>query len=182
MVTSPDQTRRLALTFPCKARLLCPTADRGGNVTRAMQRLTYVLRFHRPPSDGGAEAATTAQGTVVTTHIKATGVTSQVAPIDGGTATLDLQYAQNGDQTLFFEWGTVTFDDDAASSLMFASIGAGTIGAADVDGFSHGTVMYCVDAGTGQFEGATGLITSNFLVDTTTNELVDTQLGIIRLP
>ena len=143
-----------------------------------MERLTYVLRFNKPSA--GDAAATTAPGTVVTTSLGPDGVRSDFAPIDGGLATLDLTYTQNGDQTLFFEWGTLTFDDERKSSLTFSSIGAGTIGPADIDGFQHGTVMYSVDSGSGQFDGATGLITSNFLVNGDT--LIDTHLGIIRLP
>jgi hypothetical protein len=148
-----------------------------------MDRITYVLRFHRPPgSSAGGEAPTTAAGSVVTTRLEAAGMTSDFAPIDGVAATLELTFALNGDQTLFFEWGSVTFGDTVGSTLTFASIGAGSIGPPDTDGFSHGAVTYSVEAGSGQFAGASGLITSNFLVDLTTNELIDNQVGVIRLP
>jgi len=144
-----------------------------------VNRLTYVLRFHRPPHG----AAATAPGLNVTTRLEAGGFDSDLEPLPGGEATLDLKYALNRDGTLFFEWGSVTFGGASASSLSFSSIGAGVLtGSPDADGFSHGTVMYTVDGGTGAFEGATGAITSNFLVDLDTEELVDTHLGLIRLP
>ncbi|MEA2372601.1 MAG: hypothetical protein QOH12_2995 [Solirubrobacteraceae bacterium] len=82
---------------------------------------------------------------------------------------------------MLFEWGTVCFGDASASSLTFSSVGAGTLGEADVDGFCQGSIVYRVESGTGALAGATGLIDSNFLVNLKTNELVDMHLGVIRL-
>ena len=145
-----------------------------------MKRLTYVLRFERPP-DSPSEAAT-APALVVTTQIEATGVSSRWKPLPEGKATLDLQYAVLGDGSWFAEWGTVTFGDAAASSLTFGSVAPGTLGPADADGFSHGTVTYAIGSGSGQFSGATGFINSNFLVDLKFNHLIDTHLGVVRVP
>jgi hypothetical protein len=50
------------------------------------------------------------------------------------------------------------------------------------DGFSHGKIAYSVEGGSGALQGAQGIIDSNFLVNLQTDELVDTHLGIIRLP
>lgn len=147
-----------------------------------MKRLTYVLRFHRPAQSGGEEPPTTACGLVATTRLQASGVTSEFEPLDGATATLELQYALIGDGSWFAEWGTVTFGDEPSGSLTFGSVGPGTLGPPDDDGFSHGTVTYAIGSGSRQFSGATGLINSNFLVDLKTNELIDTQLGVVRLP
>jgi hypothetical protein len=69
-----------------------------------------------------------------------------------------------------------------SSSLTFSSIGAGTLLPAGPDGFSHGTIAYGIESGSGAFEGAQGIIDSNFLINLETNELLDTHLGIIRLP
>jgi hypothetical protein len=147
--------------------------------TPAVNRLTYVLRFHRPPKGSAA----TAPGLTVTTRLEGGTVASELTPLAGAEATLALKYAVNRDGTLFFEWGSVTFGDQPASSLSFSSIGAGTLAAQpDADGFSHGTVAYSVDDGTGALAGARGVINSNFLVDLDTDELIDTHLGIVRLP
>jgi len=43
-------------------------------------------------------------------------------------------------------------------------------------------VAYRIDEGTGMLTDATGIIDSNFLVNLTTSELIDTHLGIIRTP
>ena len=108
---------------------------------------------------------------------------TEVEELAGAAAALDLKYSLNNDGTLFFEWGSVTFGDASASSVSFSSIGAGVLPRPpDDDGFSHGTVMYTVDDGTGALAGARGAITSNFLVDLDTDELIDTHLGLIRLP
>jgi hypothetical protein len=147
-----------------------------------IQRLTYVLRFHRPPyASGEAEPATTACGLSLTTEVEGGTFSTAVTPLDGGTAGLSLSFATNKDSSMFFEWGTLSFGDASGSSLTFSSVGAGTLGAADVDGFSHGSIVYRVESGTGALRGATGLIDSNFLIDLKTNELVDTHLGVIRL-
>jgi hypothetical protein len=42
--------------------------------------------------------------------------------------------------------------------------------------------MWKVDSGTGAFAGATGAITTNFLVNIVTQELIDNQLHLIYLP
>ena len=149
-----------------------------------MQRLTYVLQFHRPASSGGEEPPTTGPGAVLTTRLQADGMHGELEAITGGrTATLDLTFAQPEDKTLFYESGTLAIGDDDDSSLVFSSIGAGTIDpSAGEDGFTHGTVMYAIESGTGRFEGAGGRITSNFLIDLASGELIDTHLGIINLP
>ena len=41
--------------------------------------------------------------------------------------------------------------------------------------------MRAGEEGTGAFEQAQGFITSNFLVNLKTNELLDTHLGILRM-
>ena len=147
----------------------------------SVDRITYVLRFHRPKKD----APTIATGLRVETHVAGATVSSDLRDLEGEKANLDLQYALNQDGTQFFEWGTLTFGegDPSAATLAFSSIGAGSLpGPPDADGFSHGVVTYRIDSGTGALEGATGMITSNFLVDLATEELIDTHLGIIRLP
>jgi hypothetical protein len=146
-----------------------------------MHRLTYVLRFHRPPADGPEEPPTTGPGAIVTTRLEAEGLRCELEQIDGLEATLDLTFAQPEDKSLFYESGTLTLGDEKKSSLTFSSIGAGTIDPPDEDGFCHGTVMYAIASGTGMFAGAGGRITSNFLVDVATSELIDTHLGVIRL-
>ena len=153
-----------------------------------VSRLTYVLQFHRPPDSGTEPDATdgapptVAKGLTVSTRLTDSGFDCSQQNIDGGTATLDLNFTTNQEGTLFFEWGSLTVGSASGPSLTFRSTGAGQLSPTpDGDGFSHGTVMYEVTGGTGMFENAQGFITSNFLVNLTTNELLDTHLGILSL-
>jgi hypothetical protein len=144
-------------------------------------RLSYALRFHRPA--GGGDGPAFAQGLTITTGVAHGLASSVVAGATGDSATLSLTFRTNQAGTRFFEWGSVAFPDDAASTLAFSSIEAGVLpGPAGPDGFSQGTVMYGVDGGTGALAGAGGLITSNFLVNLNTDELYDTHLGVLLLP
>lgn len=146
--------------------------------------LTYALQFHRPPEgEGEGEAPTKATGLRLTTKLAAGSVSAELAPLPGNEAVLQLEYALNHDKTLFFENGTVTFGPPSSSSLSFSSVGAGSLlGPADENGFSHGVVAWEIESGTGKLAGASGAITSNFLVNLATNELIDTHLGVVQLP
>jgi hypothetical protein len=148
---------------------------------RVTRYLTYALQFHRPPGESGGPAK--AGSLKVTTKVGAGTVVAELEPIGGDEATLELSYALNHDKTLFFENGTVTFGGAGSSSLSFSSVGVGSLlGPPGDDGFSHGVVAWRIESGTGALLGASGAITSNFLVNLATDELVDTHLGVVMLP
>lgn len=148
-----------------------------------MQKLTFALRFHRAPkSDKDHTPQATAQSVQITTLIETQGVAAKIEPVPGQGAVMTNTAVLSHDGQLFFEWGTINFGGDA-NTLSFSSIGAGTLlGAPDADGFSHGTVMWKIDSGTGTFAGATGAITSNFLINLDTDELIDYHFYIVYLP
>lgn len=147
-----------------------------------MRRLTYVLQFHRPPKSGEQSEQAVASSVQITTTIDADGVDGAFSPLSGETAVLTNDFALDKSGTLFFEWGSIAFGGPM-NSLSFSSIGAGTLlGAPDADGFTQGVVLWRVDGGTGAFAGASGAITSNFLVNLETEELIDNQLHLIYLP
>jgi hypothetical protein len=148
-----------------------------------MRRLTYVLQFRRPPrGEGAPEPPTTARGLVLTARVEGGSIDSTLELVSGDEAVLVLSYTLNQDGTLFFESGSVTFGGPGSSSLSFSSVGAGSLlGAPDSDGFSHGVVAWAIESGTGAFAGASGAISSNFLVNLDTEELIDTHLGVIGL-
>ena len=144
-------------------------------------RLAYALRFHRPPKTAAApEPVATAPSAAMTTAISDGDVRATLSAIPGGEAVLGTHYRLNHDGSMFFEWGTIDF---GGAGLRFGSVGAGTmLGPAAADGFSHGVVLWRVESGWGAFEGATGAITSNFLVALETQELIDYQFHVIQLP
>jgi hypothetical protein len=149
-----------------------------------VERLTYVLRFHRPGRTAAAEAdaPATAPGLTVTTRLEGGEVTSSLEPLDGATASLEVSYTVDKDGIHFTESGTVTFGDASASSLTFKSVDEGSLlGGPDGDGFTAGVVSYAIEGGSGALEHASGAICSNFLVNLDTDELIDTHLGIVRL-
>lgn len=148
------------------------------------QRITYALQFHRPAGgEGASDAPALATGLRISTAIGGGTIRPKLEAIAGEEATLAVEYTRNHDGTLFFESGTVVFGPPGSSSLSFSSVGAGSLlGAPDSDGFSHGVVAWKVESGSGVLAGASGAITSNFLVNIDSGELIDNHLGLVRLP
>ncbi len=63
-------------------------------------------------------------------------------------------------------------------SFTFDTVGEGRLGPSPNAGISHGCVMWRLVSGTGQFEGASGYITSNFTVGAN-GEVTDNQFGVL---
>ena len=164
---------------------------------RAMPTLIYLLQFHRKgkpaiePTERASgpdyqpvhEPPAFASGLSVTTRIANGSVISDQTPVPGDQATLDVTVTQASDTT-FYERGTVTFAGASPpSTLSFSSIGTGTLlDPIRASGLTHGVVNWKIDSGTGAFAGATGAISSNFLVDLASDELHDTHLALVWLP
>ena len=147
-----------------------------------MKQITYTMQFKgqaAPSNDAGTEmtASTSAPSSAITTLVSAEGVEGMIEPIDGGKATFESEVVV-GDGGAFKETGTITFGD--GNQLTFSTVGDGFMGASADPNLTHGTIMWRVDSGTGQFEGATGLITSNFTVGSK-GEVTDNQFGVIFL-
>lgn len=159
--------------------------------------LTYVLQFHRagrtvgdtsergtgPEYEPVHEAPAFGSGLSVTTRIANGSVSTEEAPVPGDQAILDVTVTQASDTT-FYESGTITFNGSSPpSTLSFSSIGTGTLLDPIRDsGLTHGVVNWKIDSGIGAFAGATGAISSNFLVDLASDELHDTHLALVWLP
>jgi hypothetical protein len=62
----------------------------------------------------------------------------------------------------FVEDGTITYG--RAGSVTFETVGRGTVAPAPIEGWTSGAVTWIVTSGRGAFQGARGLITSNFTV------------------
>ena len=155
-----------------------------------MRRLIYVLRFVRPAGPIPAGEPTVAASVSITTAITSAGVNGEIGTLDEyQTAVMQNTATVNPDGKTFTESGTITFGDPAGGNkIHFSSIGVGYI---DVypcpeKPYTAGTVMWKIDKGEGFFKGATGAITSNFLIDLTKpedeGELIDHHFGVIYLP
>ena len=58
----------------------------------------------------------------------------------------------------------------------------GTLGPSADPDVLHGAVVYRIVGGRGRFEGASGLVTSNFLLRPAVGEFDETQVAIVFLP
>ena len=74
--------------------------------------------------------------------------------------------------------GTIPFGE--GHSFEFSSIGEGLIGSSPAAGVSHGAVNWKIEQGRGQFAGASGIITSNFILSEQ-GEATDCHFGVIWL-
>ncbi len=95
-------------------------------------------------------------------------------PVEGRENTFHVETSGTGPQgeTVTFESEVVMTDagfDEAGTirygergSLKFNSVGTGHMAPSPVSGVNHGTIMWLVTEGDGEFSGASGLITANF--------------------
>jgi hypothetical protein len=148
-----------------------------------MREVIYALRFSgqaEPVGEAGnlLKAATSAPSSTLSSIVGADGLTGTMAPAAGQEATFESEVTFTG-ETSFQEVGTITFG--SSNSLHFSTVGSGMLAPSADPSRKHGTVMWRVDQGEGQFAGATGLITSNFFVD---DQLVvtDHHFGVLLLP
>jgi hypothetical protein len=157
---------------------------------KGMRRLTYALQFIRPAATGGTAKTAVARSVRISTIITPGDVKALIEPlVNYQTAVMENTAKVNPDGKTFTETGTITFGDPKRNDrLHFSTIGVGYINPYNCPEapYTAGTVMWKIDAGEGFFKGATGAITSNFLVDLTRpddeGELIDHHFGLIYLP
>ena len=147
-----------------------------------MRHLIYCMQFKgtaTPGSDQGVlKATTSATSASVKTIVGPDGVEGVFAPAEGGMAFFESEVRMTAGEN-FTESGTITFGE-GDHGLRFSTVGQGQIiPKADSKELS-GAVTWKVEGGDGQFEGASGFITSNFLVNAE-GAVTDYQFGVIFL-
>ncbi len=147
-----------------------------------VKQIIYAMQFKGSggPVAGSSNvlrATMTCPSCTITSVVGPGGVSGSVQPASGGRATFESQVTLTG-KTSFKESGTIAFGE--RHRLRFSTVGEGYLGPSPTAKQSHGSVMWKVEGGEGQFEGATGLITSNFTF-TESGEVVDNQLGVIYI-
>lgn len=149
-----------------------------------MRRLTYVLQFKRAPKSAGNESPQAiAQSVRFTTIIGTDEVTGEIEVVYGGSAVMVNEATVDPGGQTFTEKGTITFGEGGGfGSFSFSSVGKGYLLDCAEKPFNVGMVMWQIESGEGFFAGATGTITSNFLIDLNTEELIDHHFGLIYLP
>jgi hypothetical protein len=111
------------------------------------------------------------------------GESTRVVPLEGEApqrAAFDSNVTMTG-ETSFDESGTMTFGDDG-DRVRFSAIGDGYLGPSPDQGLLEGSVIWRVEEGAGRFAGATGLITSNFVMRAETGEVAEKQVISLFLP
>jgi hypothetical protein len=111
------------------------------------------------------------------------GESIRVIPLEGDgpdSAVFDTKVTMTG-ETSFDERGAMTFGD-GGDRIGFTTVGAGFLGPSPEDGLLHGSVIWRVEEGEGRFAGATGLITSNFVMNAETGEVAERQVITLFVP
>jgi len=148
-----------------------------------MQQLIYTMLFkgHANPSDIGPQVMNVslkAASCSITTVVNSGGLTGGFDPAAVIDAVFESE-VQLLSATTFAERGSISFGK-AGHRLNFVSIVDGWMGQSPDPALRQGTVTWKVDGGQGQFEGAGGVIASNFTINES-GEVCDYHLGIIYL-
>lgn len=146
-----------------------------------MGQILYTMQFKgqaSPANESGTvlKATTTAPSCSITTAVGPQGVNGTLQSAAGEEAAFESEVTFTG-ETSFQESGSISFGKNG-HRLRFSTVGQGYIGGCADPKLKHGTVMWRVDGGEGQFAGASGLITSNFFVSDT-GEVTDNHFGVI---
>ncbi|MBW4636187.1 MAG: hypothetical protein KME30_31205 [Iphinoe sp. HA4291-MV1] len=145
-----------------------------------MKQIMYIMQFDGQVSSAqdssGLEVKTYAEGCVINTVISSNGVGSTIEPIPGAKATFESQVQLVGEAS-FQESGKITFGD-SNHRLNFSSLKDGYIASSPDPKFKHGSITWNIDGGEGQFKNASGLITSNFILDDT-SKVTEIHVGLI---
>ena len=122
------------------------------------------------------KATTSAGSCILTTTVSREGVSTSLQPAAGGNATFESEVTVTGENS-FMESGTIRFGE-GNHRLRFSTVGQGYLGPSAEPKLRHGSVIWRVEGGEGQFGGASGLITSNFTISEE-GEVIDRHFGVI---
>jgi hypothetical protein len=119
------------------------------------------------------------------TNPRATTVAIEALRADGSPAGIERASYRNdviftGEST-FTESGTISFND-GEGEVDIATVGEGTLGPSAEAGVLQGAVIWRITEGRGRFEGASGLITSNFLLLPETGRVEEWEDAVVFVP
>lgn len=157
-----------------------------------MRQITYAMQFNGEVKPLGTspnvmKATMMAASCRFSTSMGPKGLEGTIEPAAGEPATFESEVTFLGGfeasevtsagEGGFKETGTITFGE-GKHLLRFSTIGQGYIGPSAEPNLRQGAVMWQVQGGEGQFEGAQGLITSNFTISEA-GEVTDHHIGVI---
>ena len=143
-----------------------------------MRALSYSLDFRGNATfsePGVLLARANAPSGAFRTTVDGDGVRGRFEPAPGGEATLEARLSLLDDGA-FEAAGTISFGN--GNALRFRSLAPGVLGPSPDAGLRHGTVVSEIEGGDGSLAGATGRISSSFLVSDT-GELTDRHLAVL---
>ena len=147
-----------------------------------MRHIIYSMQFKGkalPGHESGVlKATTSATSCTLESIIGDDGIAGSFHTAEGGMAFFESEIRIAG-QHAFTETGSITFGDEG-HTVNFGTVGQGVLGPSADPDHSAGAVTWKVEGGEGQFEGASGYITSNFLIGAD-GEVTDYQFGVIFL-
>jgi hypothetical protein len=119
------------------------------------------------------------------TDPRASSVSVEAVAADGsipGIARVSYEnHATFSGPSTFTETGTIAIDD-GSGELDIVTVGEGTLRPSADPELLHGAAMYEIVEGRGRLAGASGLITSNFLLTPAKGEFVERQVAVVFLP
>jgi hypothetical protein len=141
-----------------------------------MQRLTILTHFRGRAAEPSGEPPQT--------DPRASSVSVELVEDDGSVDRIEHASYQNhavftGEST-FAETGCIRYDD--GGELQITTLSDGTLGPSVQPDVLHGAALYRITGGSGRFDGASGLITSNFLLHPATGEFEERQVTVVFLP
>lgn len=133
-----------------------------------MEPIVLFLRYDGSPAPmahapGVLTVKLAATSCAITTRIGDKSVSSEYRAIEGGTARAETVLTLTGDG-VFVESGTISFGD-GTTWIKFNTVGQGFLGQSAAKDVSAGCAVWRIVEGGGQFAGATGHVTGNFIVD-----------------
>jgi hypothetical protein len=142
-----------------------------------MQRIVMTAHFR-------GEAAEPS-GDPPSTDPRASSVSIDAVAADGSPAQIERASYENHavftSEATFSETGTIVYGD-GDGELDIATLSDGTLGPCAEPDALHGAAIYTVTEGRGRFEGATGLVTTNFLLWPARGEFEERQVAIVFVP
>ena len=150
-----------------------------------MKQINYTLHFRGQASrsaDDTGVLRTTGSGTSCTldTTVRATGVETALHAKPGDLAFMESELRLHG-QDAFDGTGVLTFGDDGDHALRFSTLATGHLAPSAAPGVMTGAVSWKIDGGSGNFEGASGVITSAFTL-TESGDLSEYHCGLLFVP
>jgi hypothetical protein len=141
-----------------------------------MKHVIYAMQFKgaaTPGAESGTlKVTTSATSCSIRSVVGADGIEGAFQPAEGGMAFFESEVRMTGADT-FAEEGSISFGE-GENSLKFNTIGQGHLDSKSMTG----SVLWRIDSGEGQFEGASGNITSNFFI-APDGAVTDYHFGVI---